>query len=128
MLGEKDISVAIDARMSEVYFARYSINEAGVPVETSPEQVIAPALLDSELKDATCLIGNGWRAGYDLPESINQQLDRVLEQGLPNALHSAELGRLLLAQKVAKPIAPELAIPTYLRDNVTWDNKPKIGS
>jgi tRNA threonylcarbamoyladenosine biosynthesis protein TsaB len=126
--GEKDISVAIDARMSEIYFARFSIDDSGIPVEVSAEKVIAPALLGSELNDVSCLIGNGWRAGYDLPEIITQKLDSVLDQGLPNALHSAQLAQILLAKKVVKPIAPELAVPIYLRDNVTWDNKPKIGS
>jgi tRNA threonylcarbamoyladenosine biosynthesis protein TsaB len=125
---KNDVSVAIDARMSEVYFARYRINELGLPEEVAPEQVIAPMRLQKETENSTCLIGNGWTAGYELPEAITKQLDSVLEQGLPNALHSAELAAKLIENKLAKPVAPELAIPVYLRDDVTWDNKPKIGS
>lgn len=125
--GAKNVWAAIDARMSEVYFAGFHIDEFGIPQLITEEKVIAPQLINQKFIDTDCFVGNGWAAGYPLPSEFQfkAQIDqRIL---LPNALHSAKLAQLLI-QQGTQPISAELALPIYLRDNVTWDKKPKIGS
>lgn len=125
--GRSDVLVAIDARMSEVYFARYALNEFGIPVETSAEAVIAPHLINEQTNEECIFVGNGWGAGYELPEAFNaEQLDNAIS--LPHALHSAQLAQLLISHGIAQPVSPDQAMPIYLRDNVTWEKKPKVGS
>lgn len=126
--GGTKVWVAIDARMSEVYFAGYEIDELGIPREVVAEQVIAPALIEQEFSADDCFIGNGWAAGYPLPAHLPSFDINSKQVELPNALASAKLARLLTEHNVQQPVSAEQALPVYLRDKVTWDNKPKIGS
>lgn len=121
--------VALDARMSEVYFATYQLNEVGLPILATAETVLPPKHITEALPDESQLIGNGWKAGYELSPEISQVVESTNIQILvPNALDSAQLALALYQQDSSVAVSPELALPTYLRDNVTWDNKPKVGS
>jgi tRNA threonylcarbamoyladenosine biosynthesis protein TsaB len=121
--------VALDARMSEIYFATYKLNDAGLPSLETAETVLPPKQIAGTLTDASHLIGNGWKAGYELSPALSQAVESTDIQILvPNALDSAHLALALFQQDSSVAVSPELALPTYLRDNVTWDNKPKVGS
>lgn len=121
--------VALDARMNEVYAAGYQINEAGIPVPVSEERVLRPSELDAKLLTSSRLVGNGWLAGYPLPVDCAAKVDSdSVDILLPDARDSLKLANLMLQKSLIEPVSAEQAIPVYLRDNVTWDNKPKIGS
>ena len=123
--------VALDARMSEVYFASFYVNEKGIPVNEVDESVLAPKhILDTlVLNQQTNFVGNGWVAGYELsPDLVSALGSSEIQILVPNALDSAQLAMALYQQDISVAVSPELALPTYLRDNVTWDNKPKVGS
>lgn len=128
--GAASVWVALDARMSEWYFGRFSIQkETGIPQLIGEEQVLPPAMIRQEFPEGTVFIGNGWSAGYGLPDSVQgpEETGSLLDN-LPNALDSAELAQALVTHKLEQPVPPEDALPVYIRDNVTWDNKPKVGS
>ncbi|WP_165901859.1 tRNA (adenosine(37)-N6)-threonylcarbamoyltransferase complex dimerization subunit type 1 TsaB [Reinekea marinisedimentorum] len=128
--GARSIWVALDARMSEWYFARYNISGSSlVPELIDQEQVLPPAQISQTPESETTFCGNGWATDYPLPEQLAERTisaDPLL--GLPHALHSLELVKILMSEKGEQAVAPEQAIPVYLRDKVTWDNKPKVGS
>ncbi|EAR10490.1 tRNA (adenosine(37)-N6)-threonylcarbamoyltransferase complex dimerization subunit type 1 TsaB [Reinekea blandensis] len=123
------IWTALDARMNEIYFARYVVNEQGIPVAIDEEQVLPPSAITEELSASVLLVGNGWQAGYTLPMAVQVNIDqKPVQFALPDAFDSLKLAQRLLAADMATPVSADQAIPVYLRDNVTWDNKPKVGS
>lgn len=127
--GYKDIWSSLDARMSEVYFARYRVNDQGVPELVSPEQVIEPKNITIIPQQDTFFVGSGWLTDYEKSSSLASiPLPVESMQRMPHALDSAELALQLMKDNLIQPCLPENAEPIYLRDNVTWDNKPKIGS
>jgi len=118
------VYAAIDARMGEVYFAHY-VNQDGVMVLNGKETVVKPdALMEtlpaSELIAGSELVGTGWAAYSDLQEYFANCI--VSDIIYPNALHMLKQGQLLIEQD--KAVAPELAMPVYLRDTVTWKKLP----
>lgn len=112
---------AIDARMSEVYFAAYKI-EAGLPVLIETEMVIAPESIDFSLYQSEFsfeqmgLIGNAWP---EYSEALYNGVitdDLLLPDCLPSAIHSLKQAEEML--QTGKVLSPELLQPTYLRNNV----------
>ncbi len=127
--GVSCIWTAIDARMSEVYFSRFEIDQQGIPQPIQNEVVIAPVDIQFPVEENTWFIGSGWSVDYRMPENISLALaDIQINQLLPNAKDSAELAIKLLQAGLLESVKPEDALPVYLRDKVTWDNKPKVGS
>lgn len=125
----KEIWSALDARMSEVYFARYRVSESGLPVEISEEKVLPPEQISETVPENVVFVGNGWKTDYGYTEAVQKSVAGAWQAPmLPNAKNSLELGLALLAENKITPVDAEDAIPVYLRDKVTWDNKPKVGS
>lgn len=125
------IWVALDARMRELYVARYQV-EQGLPVAQgdelllSPDQLPEPPILES--RSAFCFAGNGWQTDYGFSDAWVACLARQAPSlMLPRAIWAAELALALLQRDPGASLAPEHALPVYLRDKVTWDNKPKVG-
>ncbi len=111
---------AIDARMSEVYFAVYERREQQV-VEVVSERVCSPADAAKHLKNVNFEIaGTGWQAYPELtlllPDSaaINV-LYPAAEFMLPLALEAVSAHATVSAAEVS---------PVYLRDKVTWKKLP----
>lgn len=120
--------VALDARMQELYFARYSIAADGLPLLMGEEQLIKPLSLPQP-EPGVRLVGNGWLTEYGFSVDWKTQLAaQPIALTLPRAAVAARLAQRRLALDPALALAPESALPIYLRDKVTWDNKPKVGS
>ncbi|WP_394169647.1 tRNA (adenosine(37)-N6)-threonylcarbamoyltransferase complex dimerization subunit type 1 TsaB [Saccharospirillum alexandrii] len=127
----RQLWVALDARMRELYVARYQV-EQGLPVLQGEELLITPYQLpsppDTESMAFTRLAGNGWQTDYGFSDTWSACL--ALQPStltLPRAIWGAELALALLQRDPTVSVAPEHALPVYLRDKVTWDNKPKVG-
>ena len=120
------VYAAIDARMGEVYFAHY-INENGVMVLQDTEVVIKPEeLIDQQqnngivMQQNSQLVGTGWAA---YPELLAfYQTCSVSDILYPSAEFMLKSASLLIEND--KAVEPELAIPVYLRDTVTWKKLP----
>lgn len=122
--GATDVAVAIDARMSEVYWARYTRQENGEWLGVDEECVIPPQnLIDEAQADNKNWItaGTGWAA-------YQSELAR-----LPFTMTSSEVlypdsqDIVILAQKEfekGNTVPVEESSPVYLRDNVTWKKLP----
>lgn len=118
--NSQQVYAAIDARMSEVYFAHYQA-EDGVMQVQQDEQVLPP-------EDAAQLIvghqvhavGTGWSAYSDELKTDNMQ---VLEDILyPDALYMLPLAKAQIEMGKAQEV--EEIQPVYLRDKVTWKKLP----
>jgi tRNA threonylcarbamoyladenosine biosynthesis protein TsaB len=122
--GATDVAVAIDARMSEVYWARYTRQENGEWAGVDAECVIPPARLAEEVQaddNTWTTAGTGWDAYQDelakLP--LNLTAGEVL---YPDSQDIVILAKQELEKGNTVPV--EESSPVYLRDNVTWKKLP----
>jgi tRNA threonylcarbamoyladenosine biosynthesis protein TsaB len=121
-----DVYAAIDARMDEVYFAHYQLQQGlavlvGTECVISPKQALStlPINIQSQISDSqVALVGTGWEAYSEL----SQLVSTAIKITLPNALYMLPL----VAQQFAlgKGLAIEDVEPVYLRDTVTWKKLP----
>lgn len=115
----------IDARMGEVYAGIYRGNDGGV--ELIGDEVVGPAT-SLALPEAArwAVAGTGWAAYSD-------QLQARI--GTPMFADGARFPRASMIARLAEPrlargegIAPEFALPTYLRDKVAQTTAERAAS
>jgi tRNA threonylcarbamoyladenosine biosynthesis protein TsaB len=111
-LGWTQLLVAIDARMNEVYWAAYEVENnhlvklIGKEQITRPENIVLP-------EASWCGIGSAW----DIYHSTIPTQPRLIDiTCLPNA--SAILSLAEAKFRLGETISPIDAIPVYLRDDV----------
>ena len=114
-----NVFVAIDARMSEIYFAHYKRDEQGQAELVDDERVLKPnELVLSEVTGIA--VGTGWQA---YPDAITSQLITFDEQILlPNSQYMLALAHTQFEQ--GRVTSAEEAQPVYVRDTVTWKKLP----
>ena len=92
-LGATRVLAALDARMSEVYWGIYQINNAGVMELHGAEQVCAPGEVVLPLGGEWLGAGSGWKEyGAALRERSGILVHAVMSERLPRARDSALLG------------------------------------
>lgn len=121
--GQAKVSVAIDARMSEVYCGQWQANEHGLMTLVGEEQVLPPQQFAESLgqEDSHYGAGTGWQAYQEAfqPHCANLESISVM---YPNAQFM-----LALAQQeflAGKALPAEQAQPVYVRDTVSWKKLP----
>ncbi len=116
IFGAKRVIPALDARLGGCYWGSYVLDEQGLMQPQCADQLTEPVQLLEHLaqneQDGSLLIGQGWSVPEQnrLPE-FPKQVDFY-----PNAVDLLPLARQANLDGLA--IAPELAMPYYLRDNV----------
>jgi tRNA threonylcarbamoyladenosine biosynthesis protein TsaB len=106
---------ATDARMSEVYWARYVVQANGLPERQDDVYLSAPK--DIEIPDTPfALVGNAVTAYPEDMLAIGQQAMAMDETAVPHARSIAQLG-LDALEKGLQVSAAELQ-PIYVRDKV----------
>lgn len=111
------ILAVIDARMGEIYAGSYRHDAEGGLVALMPECVLKPAQLHLPDAPAWRVVGSGW-ATY--AEILGARLSGVL-RGADGARYpqAARIAELAVPEFLAgHAVAPELALPVYLRDKV----------
>jgi len=118
---------AIDARMNEVYFAGFGLENKNV-TRIKEETVIAPqlinwnALLEQVGSEKVGLVGSGWEAyKEDMFTNSNIQQFHLVEDGFPNARFSLEIAVKKLKER--EYLKAEELQPMYLRNNVAEKKK-----
>lgn len=110
----QQVAVAIDARMDEVYWGCYALDDGrmqlqGIEQVCAPEQAVLPRMADGDWLAA----GTGWQAyAGRIPVAVIGQATEPLphaEDILQLALYEWQQGRSLPAEQ---------ALPVYLRDQV----------
>lgn len=115
--GAEKIITAIDARMSEVYYAAFAVDDQHLAQEVLAERVCAPADIELPIGHDWCAVGTGF-ASYSeaLQGKLASSLAMTVADALPNAADILPLAESLLAQ--GKITTLENAVPMYLRDNI----------
>ncbi|WP_444994010.1 tRNA (adenosine(37)-N6)-threonylcarbamoyltransferase complex dimerization subunit type 1 TsaB [Aliikangiella sp. IMCC44359] len=112
---------AIDARMQEVYLGHFVLNQQGFPETLTPEQVIAPELINfkqmSERHSSKVItIGSGWSAYPQQLKTGSQYILGCLDDKYPRASASFVMASNFF--KAGLLLKSEELQPTYLRNNV----------
>ena len=116
--SEKVIA-AIDARMSEVYFAIYE-NQDGIAVLSSKEIVRKPEQLEALELSGAIAVGTGWQTYEEvLAQKFSCSRSDIL---LPNAQFMLPLAQLEF--EAGNGVDAEFAQPNYVRDEVSWQKLP----
>ncbi len=116
---ENDVAVAIDARMSEVYFARY-VRDNGIAVSQGEEQVLPPEDAAAMVSASDCgYAGTGWQA-YPALTAITGET--AVSVSYPYARHMLPL--VQQAFEAGDTMSADSITPVYLRDTVTWKKLP----
>lgn len=125
---KEKVLVANDARMDEVYFGAYELNE-GFMTLVSQEQVIKPEKLSNYLQKASnsIVLDRNWYAvgtGWSVYEKQLQKvlIDAQLEHSIDETLEfprAKDIGYLAFSEaSQGKLISSEQVSPVYLRDDV----------
>jgi tRNA threonylcarbamoyladenosine biosynthesis protein TsaB len=122
----KRVVACMDARMGEVYWAEFEVSADGLVSSHAAERLSRPQDVEVEGSGGWVAAGTGWAA---YPEMIA----RLKTQGRPpRAIHGTLLPRAeeiahlgAAAWREGAGVAPEQALPVYLRDRVTHNMSQK---
>lgn len=123
-VGASHVIAVLDARMDEVYWAAFKVDEQGIVIPVSAEQV-SPAHQVSVAGDAEWWIaGTGLaRYGAEIAAAVEQSTRLHVENMYPQAEDLLPLATRALANGQA--VKAEQALPVYLRDNVARKSSDK---
>jgi len=120
--GDRRVIAAIDARMGEVYWGAYAVDDDGLMRAVQEETVAPPEAVPWPSGDGWAGIGTGWER---YPEALAERGGEALAvdrgRALPHAEDIADLATAAWARGGAVPA--EQAVPVYLRDRVA--DKPR---
>ncbi|WP_421849611.1 tRNA (adenosine(37)-N6)-threonylcarbamoyltransferase complex dimerization subunit type 1 TsaB [Marinomonas sp.] len=126
--GKNNWLAALDARMGEIYMGGYSVNkDAGCyEIESLIDECVAKPSELSAFSTGFDGVGSGWCYEDVLTPLLPTPPDHILTDLAPRAACIAELA--LLQFKKGEMVAAYDAIPTYLRDEISWEKQaPRIG-
>lgn len=113
------VVASLDARMNEIYAAAYHCKDGAVE-EVLAERVCAPADLVLP-EDQWTAVGPGFNYRQDMAEQTQQRLAELDKSVYPTAGAMVQLA--IQDFDNGKVVAPELAMPVYLRDDSGWKKK-----
>ncbi|MDM8560289.1 tRNA (adenosine(37)-N6)-threonylcarbamoyltransferase complex dimerization subunit type 1 TsaB [Candidatus Parabeggiatoa sp. HSG14] len=115
--GAVKVLAAIDARMHEVYWGRYKIDDKDIMRCESKEIVCAPNDISLPSEGQWYGVGTGW-ATY--AENLKAKLGKMVQdyQGKTYPQASAMIPLALAAFQEGKIVSAEDALPVYLRNKV----------
>ena len=120
--GPGQVLAVTDARMGEIYVAGYEIGR-GLPAELRSPSCMPPEelVLDGNWQ----VIGSGLRAWSDL---LPADAPGVLSRDATLVPRATEVAHIAAAQLRAgiSPLAPELAVPVYVRDKVALTTRERL--
>jgi tRNA threonylcarbamoyladenosine biosynthesis protein TsaB len=111
--GYERILVAVDARMDQIYWGAYQL-ENGLMQPVIPDELSLPAAITQVSAANWCGVGDGWRVyGEILTEKLQFQPHPINDAGLPSA--AAILPIAIERFKRRDWVGPADALPVYLR-------------
>jgi len=131
LTGEKRVFVAIDARMDEVYWAAYELVISGSDVlitNLSGEHVCTPEKIDTSWINAGLQglalqsVGSGLAYLARFPEALRASITSTIVDFEPTADAIVELALKAFLRGDEGLITD--ALPSYVRDTVTWKKLP----
>ncbi|MBI5612850.1 MAG: tRNA (adenosine(37)-N6)-threonylcarbamoyltransferase complex dimerization subunit type 1 TsaB, partial [Gammaproteobacteria bacterium] len=113
---------AFDARIQQVYWGAYVRNAQGSVELQGEEGVFTPDRIPLPEGNDWLGAGSGWdQYAAALVAHLGTRVIEWRKQCFPHARDVAELGAVGFKQ--GRAVAPELALPVYLRDDVAVKSK-----
>lgn len=111
------VLAAFDARMQQVYWGAYVRGPGGLVELTGEESVLAPSDVPEPETVGWLGAGSGWDRYHQV---LLARVPHAVTQWRPNCYpHAGDLARLGdAAVRAGHTVAPDQAIPIYIRDNV----------
>jgi tRNA threonylcarbamoyladenosine biosynthesis protein TsaB len=121
--GHARVLAALDARMSEVYWAACAPDASGAMRVIGHELIVPPGDVPLPEDGGWHGVGSGWGAhGPVLAERLG---DRVIAVCADAHCHAQDIARIAAVDFAAGLAVPaEQALPVYLRDQVAWKRQP----
>ncbi|HJV24754.1 MAG TPA: tRNA (adenosine(37)-N6)-threonylcarbamoyltransferase complex dimerization subunit type 1 TsaB [Aromatoleum sp.] len=125
MQGTGDaVFVATDARMGETYSAAYRI-EAGMPAPLSQPVCRPPEMLELPPEGRWFALGSAFQAYRErIPAGLFDRLTTIEDRAVPRASDVARIAAAMAARGAL--VAPELAVPLYVRDKVALTTEERL--
>ncbi|CAL7963734.1 tRNA threonylcarbamoyladenosine biosynthesis protein TsaB [Gammaproteobacteria bacterium] len=115
--GKEKVLVAQDARMQEIYWGEYQIDNAGIMQAIVPDRLVAPKHTKT-ISDADFTgVGNGWKI-YDDILTKRCNIPLIESKIYPQAQYMAELAAADFVKGLT--VSAKEALPMYLREEVAW--------
>jgi tRNA threonylcarbamoyladenosine biosynthesis protein TsaB len=115
--GCAKILPAFDARMQEVYWGCYQLQDSGLMAAVFPDEIAAAGRVTKPQGDGWHGVGSGWSTyGEELANRVESGVDAITADLYCSAHDVALLGASGLEQGNA--VSAEDALPQYLRDDV----------
>jgi tRNA threonylcarbamoyladenosine biosynthesis protein TsaB len=113
----KTLLVMLDARMNEVYWAQYRV-EQGRPSLVGQESVGKPEHIIIDGDSGLVGLGSGWNYQAQLSTDIQTRLEEVYPEHNTRATDIFSLLEFLGDE--AEPFGASSALPVYVRNKVSW--------
>jgi tRNA threonylcarbamoyladenosine biosynthesis protein TsaB len=115
--GAEHVLAAIDARMSEVYWGSYVIDNQGIMHCQDDERVCAPQDVNLSITGLWYGVGSGWATYGDI---LKDKLEPAVQgyQGEKYPQARAMIPLALAAFQAGQIVSAEKALPVYLRNKV----------
>ena len=110
---------AIDARMQEVYWGLYEVNDANLVYPVNDEAVSKPDEIKININKSCFGVGSGWQT---YTEQLSSLVDLSLTAFDGNRFPRARDIAMLACEdyKNGKTLPADKAMPVYLRNKVTF--------
>lgn len=119
--GIEQVLAAIDARMNEIYFGRYHIDEKGIMQPVGAETVCTPLSIDLPTTAGWYGIGSGWVIyAQELTTRLGDKILGYQGERYPQARAMVPLAQAAFA--AGQIVSAENASPVYLRNRVVCLN------
>lgn len=117
--GKRRVLAALDARMSEVYWGAYHMDNGGALVLCDAEGVYPPAAVPLPPNGGWFGAGSAWGA---YANTLQQRLAGFVEDyDADHHPHARDIAALAaVAYKNGQALNAEQALPVYLRNEVAW--------
>lgn len=116
--GAEKVLAAFDARMQQVYWGAYVRGADSLVELEGDEVVVAPRDVPIPQRDDWLGAGSGWDQYHT--ELLARLAGKVTDWRAVRHPHAADVARLAeSALRAGQTIAPDQAVPIYIRDNVT---------
>ncbi|MEO5342682.1 MAG: tRNA (adenosine(37)-N6)-threonylcarbamoyltransferase complex dimerization subunit type 1 TsaB [Gammaproteobacteria bacterium SHHR-1] len=117
--AEQNLLAAFDARMKEIYWGAYRVDDQGLVQLKGREAVLPPEQASPPEAADWFALGSGWAA---YPEALRQATALPSGRCDSGLVCRAEEMALLAERELleGRAVGPEQALPLYLRDRVAW--------
>ncbi len=115
--GGKKVLASLDARVNEIYWGEYQLNDVNLMQACHAEQLIKPENIVVPEGDNWIGVGNAWSVyGEQLKNILGNKLSQIVPDIYPTAT-----AVILCAKQdylAGKFVSAENAVPVYLRDKI----------